>query len=303
MSQTAEQLDQENNDIATEIKAKLGKVGLHDGIPNELYHRSVGISKSGLDVVRRSPYHYKFLRENPKPATPAMVLGSALHALVLEGEDVFNEQFIKDPGIDRRTKEGKVLWSQLVQTGKILISDKKDTSKGVWGMSDWETIHRMRDSIMSHPIASVLLSSGTAERTGYWVDPETKKLCKFRMDWYNDTHNLIVDLKSTLDASMDGFSRSVAEFNYDMQDSFYRTGMEVIGNPVDEFVFIAIEKEPPFAVSLYTLVPKAKHRGMLMYRRALDTYARCHNDDEWPCYPIEPRDLDIPAYSYNVKIY
>ena len=55
---------------------------------NADYHRHSAISKSGLDVVAKSPLHYwaRYLdpkREVPEP-TAAMRIGTALHTLVLE---------------------------------------------------------------------------------------------------------------------------------------------------------------------------------------------------------------------------
>ena len=51
-------------------------------MPNEVYHAHESISKSGLDLILRSPAHYRF-RERSEP-TRAMQLGTASHTAILE---------------------------------------------------------------------------------------------------------------------------------------------------------------------------------------------------------------------------
>ena len=58
--------------------------GLHDDLPARCYHRSMGISKSNLDLIHRSPALFDLARQSPRPSTPAQALGTAVHLLVLE---------------------------------------------------------------------------------------------------------------------------------------------------------------------------------------------------------------------------
>lgn len=62
--------------------------GIYRGIPNDQYHHGVGISKSGLDLVRKSPAHYRAVvtaaNDNERKSTPAQAIGTALHMIVLE---------------------------------------------------------------------------------------------------------------------------------------------------------------------------------------------------------------------------
>ncbi|QJB21776.1 exonuclease VIII [Xanthomonas phage FoX2] len=64
--------------------------GIYRGIPNDQYHHGVGISKSGLDLVRKSPAHYRAVvtaaNDNERKSTPAQAIGTALHMIVLEPE-------------------------------------------------------------------------------------------------------------------------------------------------------------------------------------------------------------------------
>jgi len=116
-----------------------------------------------------------------------------------------------------------------------------------------------------------------------------------------DGHNLAIDLKTTKDASFFGFSRSVHDFRYDVQNAFYIDGLRACGAHCEGFVFIAIEKEPPYLCACYTLPADWVRIGRIKYRRALATYAECKKADQWP--GLEPlRDLQMPSYARFEKI-
>jgi exodeoxyribonuclease VIII len=302
---------------------------LYLNMPNELYHKGPGISKSGLDLIHRSPMHYKFYKENPKPPTDALFFGSALHTLVLEGEEKFLSEYTRFD-MTRQSKEGKAVYQGIIDSGKTPISGRMGTGGNpVWDASDWDTLFRMRDSVMKHYDASFFLGTGIPELAGYWVDTEksideldkendfirtahgkefvgeeaTYKLCKMKMDWYNHDLNFQVDLKSTTDASYTAFGRSVVDYRYYVQDAYYRHGMRYIGWPVDEFIFIAVEKEPPYGVAGYVLDSDAKQLGRSQFRRDLATYLECKKMDFWPGYQDPDgkvtRDLILPQYALH----
>lgn len=62
--------------------------GIYDGISNADYHGGEGVSKSGLDIISRSPLHMKFVMDaaNDNQPTAAQRIGSAAHARILEPE-------------------------------------------------------------------------------------------------------------------------------------------------------------------------------------------------------------------------
>ena len=281
--------------VTTEPQKEGPKLGIFDDIPNEEYHRGPGISKSGLDLIRQSPAEYITRKRHPKPPTPAMMLGTALHGLILEPE-TFEAQFVADKYAGSQTKEAKAWREQMFADGINVVHTAKDP--GFWDRDDWRAIHAMRDAVYAHPIASILLDhdQGIAERSVYWIDHETRKLCKCRPDFHNQAHNLIVDLKSTEDASYSGFGQSVAKWRYHVQDAFYRDGMHAIGETVAGFVFVAVEKNPPYGVAVYRLGVEEVRVGRLQYQSDLMRYKQCHDTDTWPSYPEDIRDLTLSQY-------
>jgi hypothetical protein len=89
---------------------------------NTEYHAHPALSASGLRVLKRSPLHYWDRYINPDRVTTepteAMQLGTLIHCAVLE-PDQFDVRYIAVPeGIDKRTKEGKQVWADLLATGR-----------------------------------------------------------------------------------------------------------------------------------------------------------------------------------------
>ena len=215
---------------------------------NADYHRHSAVSKSHLDQIAKSPLHYwaRYLDPNrvaPEP-TPAMAIGTAVHTHVLE-LDQWDARYVTAPeGINRRTNAGKAEWEafETAATGRTVLS-----------RTDAELVMRMGHSVFRHPAASMLLAMpGKAETTHMWTDEATGLQCKCRPDWLTDDGSLIVDLKTTEDASPTGFRKSIGNFRYFVQASWYLDGVEhATGKRPEQFIFLCVEKRAPFACAVY----------------------------------------------------
>ena len=65
------------------------KPGIYENLSNEEYHGDKdAVSKSGLDLIAKSPAHFKWAQDNPRSETPAMQKGTLIHTMVLEPEKV-----------------------------------------------------------------------------------------------------------------------------------------------------------------------------------------------------------------------
>ena len=95
--------------------------------------------------------------------------------------------------------------------------------------------------------------------------------------------DLIVDLKSTEDASAAGFSRSCANYRYHVQAAYYLDiANAVMDRRFTAFVFIAVEKSPPYQVAVYHADYEMIMAGRMEYRRLVDLYHECRVFDHWP---------------------
>lgn len=272
---------------------------IYPNISNEEYHRCCGISKSGLALLRKTPAHYaaKYIYGAEEPPTPAMIIGSAFHTMVLQ-EELFSDEYAVAPVCDRRTKAGKAEYETFVGNaeGKTVIS-----------LEDYERIQNMTSAVCKHPGAYMLLNMSTAvEESFFWIDETTGTLCKCRPDLRIASKRILVDLKSCEDASPEAFARTIYNFTYHLQAGFYCDGVsQVLQEQYSTFIFIAVEKKPPYAVAVYQLDPDAIDAGKREAADLLRLFAWCSERNEWPGYPEEIQTITMPrwAQSKEVTIY
>lgn len=243
---------------------------------NAEYHGyKEAISKSRLANMAVCPAYFKWCEDNPTEPSEDMVLGSAFHKIVLEPE-TFYDEFAVMPNFDRRTKEGKIQYALFVEQsdGKTVITQDQ-----------YDTICGMRDSIMSNPYAKKLIN-GNIEQSMYWVDDLTKVPCKCRPDVWRAVADRIVltDLKSTKSVLPNDFMRDVVKYHYDLQDAMYTNGAsKVLGVPKDniDFVFIAVEKKPPYLLNIMQADTYVIQKGEADFREFIGTYAECKEKNNW----------------------
>ena len=273
--------------------------GLHDDIPAARYHRGMGISKSGLDLIHRSPALYRLTQQSPRPSTPAQALGTAVHMMVLEPGRV-RDGIVGDPYGASRSKEAIAWRAEQAAAGRLTLGMGEDTDP--WSPTPWTAAWAVADAVRAHPMARALLGTGRAEVSGYWTDPDFGVLCRLRADWLDEAHQVVVDLKTTRDAGMDSFSRSAVEYRYHVQAAFYWDGLVACGWVPQAFVFVCVETAPPYGVALYSVKPEDLDLGRAVYRRDLATYAECLRSGEWPGYPEEIRELELPGWARVVRV-
>lgn len=265
--------------------------GLHPGIPEARYHARIpGLaSKGALDKVRKSLAHYKaWLEAQESSNTAALLFGKGFHCSVLE-PDVFASNYVVEPDHgDCRLKENKARRDEwrASHEGKILVSD-----------GDARAFDGIAKALSAHKFARELIRGGVSELTLRWQDAETGLECKGRCDYYIPGLATVVDLKTTADASFDDFRKSAASYGYHRQDAFYRQGFAACGVPIDNFIFIAVEKVPPYAVAVFALDRDAVRKGSASVAEDLRTLAEGVERDEWPGYPEEIQVLDLPPWA------
>lgn len=262
------------------------------GIENDDYHKGPGVSKSMLDIIdKQSAAHLAYSRAHPRKQTPAMLLGTVFHSLLLEPA-TFHEVYTELPEFKGKgAKANREAFEADIQaSGHVPV--KSETL---------EAVAIMAANVRNHPMASAALDSGEAELSGYYVDKIEGCLCRFRPDFLSDSMPICVDIKTAADASLDGFARSAVNFNYPLQDAMYRTGLEAVNSPVEHFVFLVVENTPPYSVAMYELDDQAQQLGLLKYKALLAQYAVCEETNIWPSYPDTIRELSLPSWAYKIK--
>jgi len=223
---------------------------------NDFYHNQKDyISSSAIKTIaKKSVLH--FMEQKPF-SSDALTIGSAFHCYVLENDQFFKE-FMVSPKINRRTKAGKEeyakLQAQAEATGKQLINEL-----------DYRMIQTMSEKIFEDETCKKLLSDGEPEVSFYCEDFLEIKV-RVRPDYYKEGQ-YIIDLKSCQDASPRAFRYDILKYGWHIQAAFY---MDVLG--VNEFYFIASEKQHPYACQTYKLSDHLINEGRIAYMDAIASW-------------------------------
>ena len=243
------------------------------------YREDPGINKSTLWEIRKSPMHYKYALENPGEDTAALKLGRAIHMKVLQPEEFDKNYAVAPAGLDRRTKEGKAAWAALMESGKEILS-----------ADEFEKVEEIGQAVRNNKEAAKMLEGCETEVPLFWDDVRTGLRCKCRVDAMKELEDrfLLIDLKTAEDAQLKGFTRSAVGYGYHVQAAHYINGVTANGlnhgKPV-EWWFIAVEKKPPYAVSLIRMDQGMIDEGQYALAGMMDEVDRCRTFDEWPGYP------------------
>lgn len=289
------------------LKPAEPRVGIFPDEPAEVYHvRNLGeANASGLTQMLRSPAHFKEWVEHPEAdkTSPALEFGRAFHCATLE-PDVFEARYVVVPGDAPRyptdaqwNAKGKRSPDSQAAVDYWLQWNADNGSRTRLSAADYDRARRMADSVRAHPVARGLLVGGDRETTMRWIDEETGIPCRARPDLRAEGE-FTMDLKSTRDASHEGFARSVAGFHYDLQQSFYLAAEKALAKPVRYFIFLACESEAPYVCQPYVLDPAAEQRGYALHRRAITKQAECLRTGRWPGYSEELSSLTLPAWAH-----
>ena len=274
---------------------------------NEDYHAGPGYSKSDLDLVARSLRHYWAAKRAPnrvpRVRTDAMLLGSAVHCAILE-PDLFAAEYVRVPEdapgrptarqINAKkpspeTMDAIAFWRdfEAANQGKELLTAEQ-----------WATALAMRDAVHADQIARRVLTGGRAEQSVHAIDRQTGLHIKCRLDYLQDGAGLIGDLKTTSDAGPEEFGRSSAVYRYHVQCGYYRRVMrEAFGEAPEFWAFVAVEKDPPYAIGVYYVDEDVASLGARMAERDLLKLASALESDRFPAYtPDAVAKLVLPGW-------
>jgi len=277
--------------------------GVFYDMPEAEYHyRRLGeCNQSGLKILRnRTPAHYKqWVLDSHKPKTLADRLkekkhfkfGKIVHKRILEPE-AFHRLYLLQPdfgAMQSSTNRAKRDAWLAEQDPEAIIVEQKDI----------DTANGMYESIMRHKTARLVIENGRPEVTLRWVCPRTGLRCKIRVDWYSEAFAFAMDLKSTDDASPLWFGQTVARYDYHVQHCFYSEGIKANGLPIDNYIIMPVEKDPPHAVATYHIDAASEERGFQLLDKSMDLMKQCVENDHWPAYSEDITTLTLPGWAYS----
>ena len=290
-------------EVSAERLPLITRPGAYDGISNEDYHGTEicpapSISSSGLKLINaRSPAHY-WWQSPMNPARPDRKqkahfnLGAALHDVLLLGDGRFEKHYYVLPeGFDPRATR---VWADYIEARDYAIRK----GRMVLTKAQFDTMQAMAEAVSKHELAGALLTAGTPEMTLAAIDPETGCWLRARPDNLPFNMEIIPDIKTAADASLDVYERAATRFGYFMSAAHYLDVIDLIyGEAKRSFVLITIEKDPPYCVALYELPGEDIERGRALNRFAIDAYAKCIESGKWPGYADTPTQVWLPYWA------
>lgn len=240
------------------------------GISDADYAAAPGIRSTEVKAACRSAAHWRAYCAQPRADTPALALGRLVHVALLEPERFADCAVVRPSFGNMRTVKAQ---AEAAQWQAELRPDAMPVT-----LADMDVVQGILASAKAHSRVPNLLRTGRAEHSLFWRSQDHDLVLKCRPDFVSET-GYLVDVKTTMDASLESFSRDVVRYSYSLSAAMYCDGMRASGaaNP-DHFIILAIEKTPPYAMAIYDLAGDAldrgkqwMHRGLCEIRRALDT--------------------------------
>lgn len=263
--------------------------GMYSDIPDIVYHADRdSLSSSGARQLLTAPEKFTWYQDNPEN-TRAFNLGHYVHGLVLGA----GAEVVEIPYDGYQSKAAKELRDQAYADGKVpVLACEVKQGKA------------MAEAIMRHRSAAALLShpEGLSEVSLYWHDAATGVRCRARIDRLTPIVGRLaaVDVKtSDLPVGPDDWGFVATKYKLYFQAAWYLEALRAL--EIDDnaaFVFVNVEKKPPYLVSTTQLPQSAIDLGRSQMRRAIEIYAECRAADSWPGYGDEVHVVDIAKYAY-----
>lgn len=272
---------------------KITEPGIYH-LTNEAYHADPcavpSLSSSGArKLMTDPPAVYWHERTHPKPRTAAMNFGSGAHEWLLEPETFKERHLILPASHNGRTNEGKAL-----------VAEAENAGKRVLKADEWVALQAMREAVAAHPYAMAAFEGGKPETSLFWQDKKTGVWCRSKPDYVPGTGRIYADYKTTLSVRTDDLRRTIANFGYHQQASWYSDGFRELGLCGDAvMLFIFQDKKEPYLVRCVTLGQPSLMIAEEANDKARRIFGVCLATGKWPAYEEDIQALDLPGWALS----
>ena len=263
-------------------------------LSNEEYHANKDyISRSSIMDFDKNPYTYWAKHINPdrpkRNSTPQMILGSAFHTLMLE-PDKFNYEYailpqkvlLKDVGKETYDAFKKLEKEMLEGTQTIITSE------------EYINLMNMKLTVEDNKSAMQLLENARIENSFFWQDEHSGLNLKCRPDVLHD--NMIIDLKTTSNASPRAFQREMVDYGYHVQFAMIRDGVEIVeGRRINNCINVVIETKYPYNMAIYIIDEFALEEGQMKYKQICLDLKNAIEENKWQDYGIQT--ISLPKWA------
>lgn len=243
------------------------------------------LSFSSLKEFIKSPIHYVNYLAKKREPTPAMILGSVVHALILQTES-FSNRFAIEPEVDKRTTAGKDKINEFLAT----VGDKEVVSE-----STYRTAQEMVASFVNSPNMEYVRNCNVFEKRFDIKHGATGlPVCGY-FDGQNPS-DYTLEIKTVESAEKDDVIRDFYNRKYYLQGGMY--------NYIDgkRILYVAIEKTPPYLSKAFYADDDYLSLGKAVFNQAMSDFKYCMDmglfDSGYEFYGgYEPVALPLPSWA------
>lgn len=214
--------------------------------------------------------------------TDAMDEGTALHQMLLGDDRV---DVLDYDGF--RTGEAKAARDESRAAGRVPLLRKKWDEIAVLGDS-------LKAQVAAFPIDPPLFVDGRPEQTIVWQEGDVT--LRARLDWLRTDLATVDDLKKSRSADPRRWQRQMWPLGYDIQAAFYVRAVKAAFGVEPVFRWVAIEPDPPYAMTVHVLSPSAMAAAHDKVDLAIDIWRECLRTGEWPAYPLSVQVVELPSW-------
>lgn len=130
-------------------------------------------------------------------------------------------------------------------------------------------------------------------------------MCRAMLDAVDVEARVIIDLKTTDEATPEACVRSIRRYGYHVQRAHYvETVAAATGTRAVDwtFIFAFVEKGRPHEGCLIRLDQPTAELGAFEVARARARWAECVRQDKWPGYPYGIAEVGLPAWEHERAI-
>lgn len=263
--------------------------GVHNMSRSE-YDALDRVNWSSLKRIGDSPAHYRHaMTYRDDGDTDAMCLGRCVHLGVFEPE---------------RFRSSVARWDGKVRNGSAWKTfESENAGREILTRGQWERCVALIEAVRGSD-AKKYLEGGKAEASLLWTHttkaigdfPAESVQCKGRVDFISSA-GVMVDLKTTPDASPEAFGRTAWKMEYHAQAAFYVDGYEAITGKRLPYVLVAVEKDAPYVSQSYRVTDEQLELGRERYLALLSLLGFCRRESRWGGYSDGETDLVFPRWA------
>jgi hypothetical protein len=246
---------------------------------------------SHLKKIAKSAQQYLHAVNTPFEPTAAMLLGTAVHTIVLGARP--GKPVLRFGGDRRGTNEWK-LFKAANPAAEILTAP------------EWTVAEEVAASVLSDPVAVARLAGGRYEVPLVWEDNGIR--CSTSgVDIFTTAPCALGDLKTTTTVEPESWARLAFKMGYPMQLAWYRRGARANGIEVPGGLFLlGVETVAPYEIVDLDLTEEmidlADKTVSLWLERLRINIAACPRPmlvKDWPGYAQSRVPFDLPSWMRN----